>query len=124
MPITTHRTLRRTAGICAAALLALPAAAQAADYRGQLSESISSGAPGVSPSLTLRAVIDNGTGRRAGRDRLPPLHDRCASSCPERLDVADRGAGGNATRHDDQRYLWPRSEPLRVLGQGRDATGQ
>ena len=34
MPITTHKTLRRTAGICAAALLALPAAAQAADYRG------------------------------------------------------------------------------------------
>ena len=46
MPITTATTLRRTAGICAAALLAMPAAAQAAGYRPQLTETISSGAGG------------------------------------------------------------------------------
>ena len=33
MPTKSHRNLRHTAGIIAAAMLALPAAAQAADYR-------------------------------------------------------------------------------------------
>ena len=43
-------------------MLALPLAAQAADYRAQLSESFNSGLAAARPSITLRAVIDNGGG--------------------------------------------------------------
>ena len=56
------RHLKRAAGLGAVAVLALPAAAQAADYRGQLSESFSSGTAGVSPTLAVTATIDNGSG--------------------------------------------------------------
>ena len=97
----TTRTLGRAAGICAIAALALPAAAQAADYRGQLYESISSGAPGVSPSLTLRAVIDNGAGPAGPTGSLRFTID-ARHLHPGRLDVADHSDAGNATRHDDQ----------------------
>ncbi len=57
-----HRRLRRATGLGAVAMLALPLAAQAADYRVQLSESFNSGLAAARPSITLRAVIDNGTG--------------------------------------------------------------
>jgi hypothetical protein len=57
-----HRRLRRATGLGAVAMLALPLAAQAADYRSQLSESFNSGLAAARPSITLRAVIDNGAG--------------------------------------------------------------
>ncbi len=62
--MTQHslRRLRRATGLGAVALLAVPLAAQAADYRAQLSESFNSGLAGARPSITLRAVLDNGSG--------------------------------------------------------------
>ena len=90
MPNTTHEPSGAPPESALRRSLALPAAAQAADYRGQLTESISSGAPGVSPSLTLPSDDRQRHRRHAGHDRLPALHDRCASSRPERLDVAHR----------------------------------
>ncbi|MDX6560349.1 MAG: hypothetical protein QOD65_163 [Gaiellales bacterium] len=57
-----HQRLRRATGLGAFAMLALPLAAQAADYRAQLSESFNSGLAAARPSITLRAVIDNGAG--------------------------------------------------------------
>jgi hypothetical protein len=57
-----HQRLRRATGLGAVAMLALPLAAQAADYRAQLSESFNSGLAAARPSITLRAVIDNGAG--------------------------------------------------------------
>jgi hypothetical protein len=59
---TLNQRLRRATGLGAVAMLALPLAAQAADYRAQLSESFNSGLPAARPSITLRAVIDNGAG--------------------------------------------------------------
>jgi len=62
--VTTNlnQRLRRATGLGAVAMLALPLAAQAADYRAQLSESFNSGLAAARPSITLRAVIDNGAG--------------------------------------------------------------
>ena len=57
-----QRRARRAAGVAAAALLAVPVAAQAADYRAQFSESFNSGLAGARPAITLRTVIDNGSG--------------------------------------------------------------
>ncbi len=57
-----HRRFRRTTGLGVVALLAVPLAAQAADYRAQLSESLNSGLAAARPSITLRAVLDNGSG--------------------------------------------------------------
>jgi hypothetical protein len=57
-----QRRARRAAGVAAAALLALPLAAQAADYRAQFSESFNSGLAGARPAITFRTVIDNGSG--------------------------------------------------------------
>ena len=59
---TLQRRLGRAGGIGAVALLALPLAAQAADYRAQLSESFNSGLAAARPSIALRAVFDNGSG--------------------------------------------------------------
>lgn len=57
-----HKRLLRAGCLGAVVMLALPLSAQAADYRGQVSETISAGTAGVSPNLTLAATIDNGTG--------------------------------------------------------------
>ncbi len=57
-----QRRARRAAGVAAAALLAVPVAAQAADYRAQFSESFNSGLAGARPAITFRTVIDNGSG--------------------------------------------------------------
>src|SRR3954449_12321031 len=62
MQSTLTKRIRRAGGIGAVALLALPLAAQAADYRAQLSESFNSGLAAARPSITLRAVLDDGSG--------------------------------------------------------------
>ena len=120
----TIRSLRRAAGICAIAALALPAAAQAADYRGQLSESISSGAPGVSPSLTLHAAIDNGTGGApvtTGSLRFTIDGRHLSPSAWTSLTTATPGTQlGTMTTE----LTGSDARPLRVLAQGRDAAGQ
>ena len=56
------KRLRHACGLSAVAMLALPLAAQAADYRAQLSESFNSGLAAARPSITLRATFDNGSG--------------------------------------------------------------
>jgi hypothetical protein len=123
MPRTT-RTLRRAAGICAIAAMALPAAAQAADYRGQLSESISSGAPGVSPSLTLRAVLDDGSGGApvpTGSLRFTIDARHLTPSAWTSLTTATPGTQLGTMTTD---LTSADARPLRILAQGRDATGQ
>jgi hypothetical protein len=57
-----QRRLRRAGGLSAVALLALPLAAQAADYRVQLAESLNSGLAAARPAITLHAGFDNGSG--------------------------------------------------------------
>ena len=57
-----QRRARHAVGVAAAALLAVPLAAQAADYRAQFSESFNSGLAGARPAITFRTVIDNGSG--------------------------------------------------------------
>ena len=121
---STSRNLRRMAGLCVIAVLALPAAAQAADYRGQLSEAISNGAPGVSPSLTLRAVIDNGAGGvpvTTGSLRFTVDARHFTASAWTSLTAATPGTQlGTMTSE----ITGPDARPLRVLAQGRDANGQ
>jgi hypothetical protein len=56
------RRVRRATGLGIVAMLAVPLAAQAADYRAQLSESFNSGLAAARPSIALNAVIDNGSG--------------------------------------------------------------
>jgi hypothetical protein len=120
----TNRTFRRAAGLCAVAVLALPAAAQAADYRAQLSESISSGAPGVSPSLTLRATIDNGSGGTpvtTGSLRFAVDVRHLAPTAWTSLTSATPGTQlGTMTTE----LTGTDPSPLRVLGRGHDANGQ
>ena len=99
-------------------------AAHAADYRGQLSESISSGAPGVSPSLTLRAAIDNGSGGApvtTGSLRFTIDAHHLASSAWTSLTAATPGTQlGTMTSE----LTGTDARPLRVLAQGRDTSGQ
>ncbi len=59
---TLQRRLRRAAGLGVVAVLAVPLAAQAADYRAQLSESFNSGLRQPARRMHLRADIDNGSG--------------------------------------------------------------
>ena len=124
MPITTNSTLRRTAGICVAAFLALPAAAQAAGYRPQLTEAISNGAGGVSPSLTLTAKIDNGTGGTpvpTGSLRFTIAAGHLAPGAWAALISATPGTQiGTITSE----LTGSSPSSLRILAQGRDATGQ
>ena len=62
MTHTLLRRLRRAAGLGVVTVLALPLAAQAADYRIQLSESFNSGLASARPAISLRAVLDSGSG--------------------------------------------------------------
>ena len=62
MTHTLLRRLRRAAGLGVVTVLAVPLAAQAADYRIQLSESFNSGLASARPAISLRAVLDSGSG--------------------------------------------------------------
>ncbi len=123
MSTKNHRSIRHTAGILGAALLALPAAANAADYRPQLAESISSGAAGVSPSLTLAAQIDNGSGGApvpTGSLRFTIAAGHPSPGAWTSLRAATPGTQlGTITSE----LTGTDASPLRVLGQGTDATG-
>ena len=72
---TLQRRLRRATGLGAVAMLALPLAAQAADYRAQLSESFNSGLA-CSPSVDHAARRH----RQRRRRRAGPRPASCAST--------------------------------------------
>jgi hypothetical protein len=124
MTRTFNRRLRRAAGLGAVAMLALPLAAQAADYRAQLSEQFSSGAVKASPALTLHATIDNGAAGApvpTGYLRFSVDAKHLAPNAWASLMNASQGTllgtftselGGSLARS------------LSVLGHGTDATGQ
>ena len=57
-----YRCFRRATGLGIVAMLAVPLAAQAADYRAQFSESFNTGLAAARPAMTLTALIDNGSG--------------------------------------------------------------
>ena len=116
-----HRRLRRATGLGAIALLALPLAAQAAD-RVQLSESFNSGAPGLRPTITMRAAIDNGAGgmpvatgivrftvdaRHLSSSSWPSLYNAPAGTQLGTMSTEISGSGA-----------------VRVISHGTDASGQ
>jgi hypothetical protein len=114
---------RRMAGLGVIALLALPGAAQAADYRGQLAESISTGVAGVSPSLTLRATIDNGIGGKpdsTGSMSFSVDARHLAPTAWKSLMDAKPGTQLGTVKSD---LTGSDARALRVLSHGHDATG-
>jgi hypothetical protein len=122
--MTRTRTLTRTLGIGAAALMAVPVGAQAADYQAHLSEAISSGAAGVSPTLTLTTKID-ASGASApvptGSLRIGIATGHLAPSAWASLTAATPGTQIGTVQSD---ITGPDAMPLRVLAHGRDGAGQ
>ena len=121
--MTKHslRRLRRASGLGAVALLAVPLAAQAADYRAQLSESFNSGLAGARPSITLRAVLDNGSGGApapTGRLRFNVDSHHLTSSAWNSLFAASPGTQLGTVTSD-----LSGTSSLRVLSHGTDASG-
>jgi hypothetical protein len=118
-----HRRVRRATGLGAVALLALPLAAQA-DNRVQFSESLNSGVSGLRPTLTLRAVLDNGAGGApvpTGVLRFTIDSRHLSSAAWSSLVAAPVGTqlGTVASELGE-----PAGSPMRVLAHGKDATGQ
>ena len=124
MPRTIHKNLRRAASICAVAACALPATAQAADYRAQLSESVSSGAAGISPSLTLRAAIDNGSGGAPVTTGSLGFALDARHLAPGAWTSLMAASPGTQLGTITSELTGTEARPLRVLAQGRDATGR
>lgn len=118
-----HQNVRRVAGLGAVAMLALPVSAQAADYHGQLSESISNGAPGASPMLSLHATLDNGNGGApvsTGSLRFVLDARHLAPTAWASLMAASPGAQiGSLTSE----ISGATASPLRVVAHGTDANG-
>jgi len=118
---TLQQRLRRAGGIGAVAMLAFPLAAQAADYRAQLSESFNSGMAAARPSITLRAVFDNGAGGAplpSGVVRFTLDSRHLTSSAFASMVNAPSG-----TQIGDVATDLTGSSTLRVLSSGKDATG-
>ena len=124
MPRTIHNNLRHAAGICAVVACALPATAQADDYRAQLSESISSGAPGVSPSLTLRAALDNGSGGAPVTTGSLSFAIDARHLAPSAWTTLTAATPGTQLGTLTSELTGTEARPLRVLAQMRDAAGQ
>ena len=102
-------------------MLAVPLAAQAADYRAQLSESFNSGLAAARPSITLRAVIDNGSGGApvaTGVVRFNVDTRHLTSSAWASMLAAPAG-----TQLGTFSSELTGTTPLRVLSHGKDATG-
>ena len=117
-----HQRLRRATGLGAVAMLALPLAAQAADYRVQLSESFNSGLAAARPSITLRAVIDNGSGGCSDRDGHRALQRRRRSSHVVGLGLACCAATPGTQIGTFSSEITG-SSAVRVLSQGTDTAG-
>ncbi len=99
----------------------MPLAAQAADYRAQLSESFNSGLAGARPSITLRAVLDNGSGGApapTGRLRFNVDSHHLTSSAWASLLAASPGTQLGTVTSD-----LSGTSSLRVLSHGTDASG-
>jgi hypothetical protein len=118
------RRLRRATGLGAVAMLALPLAAQAADNRVQFSESFNSGVAGLRPTLTLRAVLDNGAGGApvpTGVLRFTIDSRHLSSAAWSSLMAAPVGTQLGTVESD---LSGPGASPMRVLSHGKDANGQ
>jgi hypothetical protein len=116
-----NQRLRRATGLGAVAMLALPLAAQAADYRAQLSESFNSGLAAARPSITLRAVIDNGAGgapAATGIVRFNVDTRHLTSSA-----WASMMAAGAGTQLGTFSSELTGTSAVRVLSQGKDTAG-
>ena len=83
---TLQRRLRRSAGLAVVAVMALPLAAQAADYRVQLSESVNSGLRRCASDAAPASRSRQRRRRRARPDRPRALLGRHASSLRLRLE--------------------------------------
>ncbi len=120
---TLQRRLRRSAGLAAVAVMALPLTAQAADYRVQLSESVNSGLAAAHPTLILRADLDNADGGGlvpTGLVRFSVDTRHLSGSAWNRLMAASTGTQLGTITSD---FTGPGASSLRVLGHGTDSTG-
>jgi hypothetical protein len=102
-------------------MLAAPLAAQAADYRAQFSENFNSGLAGARPAITLRAVLDNGTGGApvpTGRLRFNVDSHHLTSSAWASMLAATPGTQLGTVTSD-----FTGRSSLRVLSHGTDANG-
>jgi hypothetical protein len=118
---TLQRRLRRATALGAVAVMALPLAAQAADYRVQLSESVSSGLAATHPTLSLQATLDNADGGGlvpTGLVRFAVDSRHLSSSAWNRYMAASTGTQLGTITSD-----FTGTSPLRVLGHGKDTTG-
>jgi hypothetical protein len=117
-----HRRVRRATGLGIVAMLAVPLAAQAADYRTQLSESFNTGAAAARPAISLNAFLDNGSGGApvpTGVIRFNVDSRHLTSSAWSSMFAAPGGTQlGNVTNN------LTGSSSLRVLSHGTDASGQ
>ena len=116
-----QRRLRRAAGLGAAAMLAVPLAAQAADYRIQLSESFNSGLAAARPAISLRALLDSGSGGApvpTGVLRFNVDLGHLTSSAWASMLAAPAGTQLGSVTSD-----LTGASALRVLSPGKDATG-
>ena len=120
---TLQRRLRRSAGLAAVAVMALPLTAQAADYRVQLSESVNSGLAAAHPTLILRADLDNADGGGlvpTGLVRFSVDTRHLSGSAWNRYMAASTGTQLGTITSD---FTGPGASSLRVLGHGTDSTG-
>jgi hypothetical protein len=120
---TLQRRLRRATGFGVIAVLALPLAAQAADYRAQLSESLNSGLAAAHPTLALRADFSNADGGGlvpTGLVRFNVDTRHLSASAWNRLMAAPSGTQLGTITSD---FTGAGASPLRVLGHGTDTTG-
>jgi hypothetical protein len=118
---TLQQRLRRAGGLGAVAVLAFPLAAQAADYRAQLSESFNNGMAAARPAIVLRAVFDNGSGGaplQTGVVRFTIDSRHLTASAFHAMVAAPSGTTIGNVATD----LFG-SSPLRVLSSGKDASG-
>ena len=119
-----RRRLRRATGLGAVALLALPLAAQAADYRVLFSENVNSGVGGLRPTLNLRAVLDNGSGGPpvpTGVLRFTVDSRHLSSAAWTYLYAAPAGTQLGTVTNDLSGAV---ASPLRVITHGKDTTGE
>jgi hypothetical protein len=115
------KRIRRATGLGVVAMLAVPLAAQAADYRAQLSESFNSGLAAARPSITLRAVLDNGGGGApvpTGVIRFNVDSDHLTSSAWASMLAAPAG-----TQLGTFSSELTGSSTIRVLSSGKDSAG-
>ena len=116
-----QKRVRRACGLGAVAMLAFPLAAQAADYRAQLSESFNSGLAAARPSITLRATFDNGSGGApvpTGVLRFNVDTRHLTSSAWASMLAASGGTQLGTVTTD-----LTGTSPLRVLSHGKDPAG-